>query len=291
MIVCEVPSGRLGNAIFRYMAGAIFLYNYENSERVTYIDGLHNITRNTIIINDHDFLSFMNNYEKNGIFPDLNTGAICVFNGYFQFDLYKKYRKQILKYMKSHKDHELFCTDYKNGEKFYVKDILKFPKTLPPLPKYNIVVHVRLEDFIFNKHVIHPAVLKKILKELTATDSDAAEKPNICLISNKPTKIIEFEYLSYFMDKFNISFQTNDIITDFHIMCNAKILVCSHSTISWCAAILSKHVEKVYIPDQVMHSHQSFSQPHDNTVRYKNRVCGEDELREYFAKHGKKNIK
>jgi len=272
MIVCEIPSGRLGNAIFRYMAASIFLMNYKNAERVKFIDNLHNMTPKSIIINDGDFQSLINTTKS---LPTFDKGTICVFHGYFQFDLYKKYRKQILKYMKRHKNDELYCTDYKNGERFFVKELLAPPSAAA---NYDVVIHVRLEDFIFNKHVIHPKVLEKIIKTLSK------EYKNMCIISNKPTKLIEYEYLSYFTEKYGIKFETNDIITDFHIMSNAKILVCSHSTISWCAALLSDKIEKVFIPDKVMHSHQSFSAPTDNTVLYPNRVCGEDELRAFFSR-------
>ena len=59
--------------------------------------------------------------------------------------------------------------------------------------KYNIVIHLRLEDFIEISHVINPISIKKII------DSLVSEYPNetFCFVLNTPKTEIERKYINY----------------------------------------------------------------------------------------------
>ena len=65
-------------------------------------------------------------------------------------------------------------------------------------------------------------------------------------------------------------------------MRNAKILVCSCSTLSWAASFLSNVVEKVYIPNYNNHDriHETFKYPISNTVLYDFEKCSKENLLE-----------
>ena len=70
--------------------------------------------------------------------------------------------------------------------------------------------------------------------------------------------------MKFFTQKYsNIIIESNDVLTDFTIMKNAKILVCSCSTLSWAAALLSTVIEKAFDPNykQVHGPHQTFKKP------------------------------
>jgi hypothetical protein len=275
--ISEIPRGRFGNALFRFMATCLFSLKYKNYNitRIQYDDTIP--IYYIIIIDDTNFLNIIENLIT------LDNNKIYFFQGFFQFDIYKKYRDEILNYMNEHKDDELYCTGYINGEKIYVKDILSaLNPPPPPQPSYEVIIHVRLEDFIFNKHVIHPEILNFVIKNVINKCNE-----NIRIISNQPTTLLEYEYLEYFYKKYKINFITNNVLTDFSIMCNAKTLLCSHSTISWCAALLSKQITEVLIPDQVLNSHQKFSLPHEKTILYPNKVCDEKELTAFFIESRK----
>ena len=75
---------------------------------------------------------------------------------------------------------------------------------------------------------------------------------------NKPKKEIEFKYLNFFKNKYNIIIESNDPIKDYNIMKKSKILICSYSTLSWCAAFFSTTIETVYIPNYKESLHQTF---------------------------------
>ena len=80
--------------------------------------------------------------------------------------------------------------------------------------------------------------------------------------------------------KFDLIFESNDSVTDFKIMNNAKILICSLSTLCWMAGFLSKKIEKVYFPKNRFPGwhNQSFTTITNNTQTYDNVLCNEKEL-------------
>ena len=67
-------------------------------------------------------------------------------------------------------------------------------------------------------------------------------------------------------------------------MRNAKTLVCSNSTISWMAALLSETVTTVYMPNYpATRAHETFRNPIKNTIQYEIKTCTKEEL-EIFLK-------
>ena len=71
---------------------------------------------------------------------------------------------------------------------------------------------------------------------------------NTAIVMNNPKTEFELNYIENIKKWFNdnnisINIESIDIVTDFHIMKNAKKLICSNSTISWCAALLSDNIE------------------------------------------------
>jgi hypothetical protein len=74
---------------------------------------------------------------------------------------------------------------------------------------------------------MHPESIKNVL--------DKINEKSVCLVVNKPTMEIENKYIDYFKKFYNITIESNSGIEDYHIMKNAKILVCSCSTLSWIA--------------------------------------------------------
>ena len=47
-------------------------------------------------------------------------------------------------------------------------------------------------------------------------------------------------------------------MTDYNIIKHADLLVCSYSTLSWCAAFLSDTAKDIYIPDYKNSTNQTF---------------------------------
>jgi hypothetical protein len=269
--ICDMPQGRLGNAIFRYLASTIFLLNYGGNRvyDINYDDP------KKIIVDDIFYLKWKNNLLYNNIKPvQINK---YLFLGYFQHDdILTKYKNELIKHIQNNPN-DLLITDGNNNNitnykypvtSYKVEQILTTDK---PFNKYDIVFHLRLEDFITYGFVMNPNSLIKLL------DNHKNEK--ICFVVNKIQTKLEEKYIEFFTKKYNIVVESNDIIQDYHIMKNAKILGCSCSTISWIASFFSETVELVYFPNYNNNRlHETFKKPIDNTVLYEFSNCSIEEL-------------
>ena len=229
MKVYDMQCGRLGNAIFRYLASTLFCILYD-AERTNIIEECDSIITDDIFSSWYETLLDNKNCE----IPSINNGSNYIFNGYFQHDkIFNKYKKEITTWIQNHPN-----------------DLLKTDGTIPffraidilsnSLKKYDIVVHIRLEDFLQVGFVIHPLSLKTVLDQLNST--------SFCFVCNTLSDSIEHRYIDYFKKYYDITVESNAVLEDYSIMKNAKTLVCSLSTLSWCAAFFSNNVQTVFFP-------------------------------------------
>jgi len=266
MIIFNHNQGRLGNSIFRLFANIIFCIIYDINSQIVNINYQPNI-----VVNDTYFINFLNNIMNKKPVQNIDKNTVILFNGFFQHDkIYIMFKSQIINFIKNHPE-IILITDH--NEIYKAVDLVNFNST----KQYNIVVHLRLEDFIEISHVINPNSLKKVLYEIRNEYPDE----EICLVLNNPNTVLERKYIDYLTkDLNNTKIETNDVITDFTIMRKSKILVCSCSTLSWAASFLSETVEKVYMPnynnpDRI---HETFKQPIQNTILYDFEKCSREEL-------------
>jgi hypothetical protein len=151
-----------------------------------------------------------------------------------------------------------------------MKNIINTPNTFDKI--YDIVFHIRLGDKVNLNNTIN---LEKILN-LINNFKDISYN-NICIVCDKCTTNYEKNFINSVKKslnkKFNtnVVFESNDILTDFYIMSNCKILVCSMSTLSWAAAFFSKTIEKCYMPKHytcITNEYCDCYYPIDNTELY-----------------------
>jgi len=273
MKVYDSRLGRLGNAIFRYFASTLFSIIY--SAKRTYIYDVD------ATFNDNMFILWMNQVLNDEI-PNIEDKNYN-FNGFYQHDkIFIKFKNELILWITEHPN-ELLYTDgndqYNNNYNYDVQyykviDLI----TNINLKTYDIVVHIRLEDFIINNDVIHPDCIIKILLELKDINK------NCCLVLNKPKSNIENAYINYIKSKCNIELQCGTVIEDLYVMRNAKILVCSCSTLSWVAAFLSNKVETVYFPNKNKEPHETFCKPIENTIYYDIIKCSKSDLESLLNK-------
>ena len=278
MRVLAVPLGRLGNAVFRYLATIVFHIVFN----ATIIHSTKKLeTDPYLLIKDDEFISWMNDHLNGGTLG-LDDDGVYGFLGYFQHDtIYLKYRSQIINYIRTHPK-DVLTTDGNNelrSDFNYVpnhyssESLLNDPQGFKKY--YETVVHLRLEDFIDNGTAIHPLYIKQVLESIGAA--------SYCLVMNSPDTELELSYLEYLRKYFNVIIESNDIITDYHIMKNAKTLVCSTSTISWAAAFFSDTVQRVYMPNYpAKRTHETFRNPIENTIAYDYKTCSKRELEEFL---------
>lgn len=276
MFIYNHNKGRLGNSLFRLFANIVFL-KVHNNINDSDINNIYTNLKYNLVVTDNYFISLMNKVLENIPLEKIDTTANILFDGYYQHDkIFVKYKEDIINYMETHQE-LIIKTD--KSDSYKVNDFINFKIK----QTYNIVVHLRLEDFVTISQVIDPnyitIVIDKINKEYN--------NETICFVVNKPTTEIEVKYISFFTEKYsNIVVESNDVITDYTIMREAKVLVCSCSTLSWAASILSNSIQKVYMPDykNIHGSHQTCKQPNLNTELYEIKTCTVDELNKICGK-------
>ena len=263
MSVIFTIKGRLGNAIFRYLACSLYCIKYGLKYDTNRSHGL--------IIDDNNFKEFIRLDSLNEIKP-LSIKNNLIFTGYYQHDrIYRKYKKQLFDYINEN-NHFIYTDGIDAGDgncqKFNMKDIVNVNYDLPKI--YNTVIHVRLGDMVN----IGITTSLDCIKELV---SNIILPKDSCIVLNKPKTDYEINFIKglkeYIQNIHNIDIhiESNDILTDFNIMKKAEILVCSVSTISWCAALFSNNIKKCYMPNYTEKCNEfGFCKyPIENTILYK----------------------
>ena len=266
MIVSTIPLGRLGNAIFRYLASTLYCILYK-AEKIQY----HSYYRN---ISDTDFIRWKDQVES-GHIPPPNSNNYN-FTHYYQHDsIYIKYLSEIKEYIRSHPSEELRTESITDGEMIFYSIQLLEDSTVR---KYDTVIHIRLEDFITYGFVIHPIYFRQLI--------ETANIKKACIVVNKITNELEQKYINYLKQYAEFTLESNDILTDYHIMRNAKTLICSNSTVSWAAALLSETATIVYMPNYpATRIHETFRNPNKNTIQYEYKSCSKEELETFLQNY------
>ena len=256
-----IPKGRLGNAIFRYMGASIMCIKYDGN----YSTIINNIN---YTINDKIFIDLINNPSIK-----LNDGNYLL-SDYYQHDtIYKIYKTQIINFINS--NNHIIITDGINAgdgnkQQFYMKDVLNTPPNFNKI--YDVVFHIRLGDFV--KHGL-AIPLEKLLTLIQNIEINNYNK--IAVVCDKCNTEYEEKFINTIKEKlyekFNksIVIESNDILTDYYIMKSAKILICSNSTISWCASYFSNEIKKCYMPKHytaITNEYCDCYYPIDNTELY-----------------------
>ena len=157
-----------------------------------------------------------------------------------------------------------------NNHIFFISDFID-DKLLNSSKIYDIVLHLRLDDFNDTDDYISFEYLEKLFYKIDFTNK------KIGIVLQKPDNINDSVYLQKVIQWFSknnikINIESNDVITDFHIMKNAKILISSMSTLCWCSAYFSKRIELFYMPNYNFYNKSSrftyFKKPIDNTIFY-----------------------
>lgn len=275
MKVIDRGGGRLGNSIFRYMAACVFQIVY-GAERITSLNGGGG--GDIGIVSEEMFAGWAAETLRAGA-PKIRNDKTYYFSEFYQINnIYQYYRAEIIKHMKSHCDDAMPVLGAGENETEYVGNIFVAPAAAAP--RAEVVFHIRLEDFITNKDVILPASIEWILQRYLG-GADAVPAEAICFVGTPLRTDLERRYIAYFTEKYGIRYQSSDdLMVDFHTMMNARVLVCSLSTLSWCASFLSDVVERVYFPEKSAYPQGFVAQPRAGVEveYYSVRKGGEDEL-------------
>lgn len=250
--------GRLGNAIFRYMATAIMCLYYNG----LYV--INNYQQQNC--DDNLFLNIISHIIKKQKFI-LNAHGINM-QGFYQHDIiYKCHKSYIIEFINNNPEHFIITDGINAGdgcnEKFYMINIVNTPVTFNK--KYKNVLHIRLEDFVTHNLYLNVNRIIKLLEKNIITES-------LCIVCKKPETDFENKYIQeiiyYIGDNMSIVLEHNDTLTDYYIMKESETLICSKSTLSWCAAFFSNKIIKCYLPDYETTPNSTCKYPIDNTELY-----------------------
>ena len=262
MIVNFCIRGRLGNAIFRYMASAIMCISYKGTYSIN--------SRQTSDCNDEMFVQIIESIINNGQSAPYNRFITGVnMTHFYQHDLiYKLHKPQIINFIKNNPQHYVLTDGVNPGdqncEKFNMIDIVNTHPTFNK--RYKNVLHVRLEDFVTHNLYLKVDRILALLDKNILSDS-------LCIVCKKPVTNFEKSYIQQVVDyalnkKIHMFLEHNDTITDYYILKEAELLICSKSTLSWCAAFFSDKIKKCYLPDYDISPNSTCKAPIDNTELY-----------------------
>lgn len=259
-----VIRGRLGNAIFRYMACVIMCKYYNGNYTINKHSGI-NITDNQFKMISDDIL----NHKS---LPQFNTNNINMSDFYQHDKIYSMHKDYIIQFIKNNPDHYVLTDGINAGDrrfqKFYMNDIIKTPDNFTK--KYKNVLHLRLEDFVYSNIEIK---LDRILSLLEKLIENKSIESSLTIVFNKPQNDIEKNYINSICkllkdNNIKIVLESNDILTDYYILKEAEILISSNSTICWCASFFSDKLKQLYFPNYKETINQTFKKPIKNTFFY-----------------------
>ena len=231
--------------------------------------------KNTKIINEDNFFNYIDysytddeNISKISKLPKNRNISL---NGFFQYDqIYLKNKNYILDFLQENKNVHKIRTD---NEIYLTKSIID-DIVLDSSKIYENVIHIRLGDFNGRPDFIESEYLLRLFDSI----KDILYNKTAIVIET-PSCESDIKYLNTVLDWFkqtNIPIpviESNDMLTDYNIMKQAKVIVSSMSTLCWVAAYFSKSLEKVYMPnynffDNEERKNAFFKMPIQNTILY-----------------------
>ena len=176
-----------GNVVFAQFAAILFAILFDGKiVNILDINKIPIFKTTCIEINDLLFIDIINaKINNNKTIIDINKNYYL--SGYYQHDLYYvKYKKEIIQYITTNPNNTLFASHYPNPYKLI--DIIENIN----YKIYDIVVHLRLGDFIGLTWVMNPIIVTQLLEKLIISPEQ-----KICIVLEKPTTEIEFKYICY----------------------------------------------------------------------------------------------
>ena len=264
-------NGGLSSAIFRYLACCILCIKYKGEYLTTFTP----IPLNKMIeITDIDFLEIL---EKDII---LQESVYYMLKEYYQHDIiYEEYKEDIIKFILNN-DHIIFIPDNNNNNKINNKparEIIKikdFLKTPINIPQYDMVFNISL-GYKIKKGDFIP--IRKILTLINKLPLDLKFIDSCAIVCDIDGSLFEKLYVEEVKKSLNKKFlvdcviENNNKFKNYHIMSNARVLICSNSKLSWLAGFFSNNLELCYMPkNERQNKNSTFCYPIENTIFYDN---------------------
>ena len=229
-VTFDNTGGRFGNQLFRYVLCKVFTarfgHKYISREKLTNDD--------FIIINEENINDFLEN--KQDVLNEKNV----VLQGYFQkSELFVAYQKQIIDLVYDTHNEDYWQVDNKN---YFVKDFIINSKHNISLKPNDVVIHLRLDDFIqypcVTSDILPPQYYTEILEKMKITSG------TVYIICDKIKYDWEFKYIEFF-NKWKPVVIQETLHHDIALMRDSNILVHSNSSLCWIISFLSNKIKRI----------------------------------------------
>ena len=269
MVTFQDNGGRLGNQLFAYMMSKLITIKYGH-------------TYNSIdIVDTTNFVSIDENNINDLFDGKIDSNNNILLFGYFQkSDYFIENRKDLIETIYNNKNDDYFIM---NNTKCFIKDYLINSKHSLKMNENDIVMSLRLDDFIQypckTSDIIPPQYYMDILKNTTINS-------NLYIVCDKIKHDWEFKYIEYF-NKWNPILLQNDLISDIALMRDCDNLIHSNSTLCWIISFLSNKHKRIipFTPKIYMNQNQKLDKIESNDIlNYVNPLTHE-EIRnlDYFS--------
>jgi len=178
-----VVRGRLGNAIFRYLACSIMCIFYDGNYVINNNDG------NSVECSEDLFIQIKDKLLKNELL-DIPYNCNIRMNCFYQHcSIYTTFKKEIQTFIINNPKHYILTDGINAGdkqyEKFFMDEILNTPIHFNK--RYKNVLHLRLEDFVtYNLYIPKERIIKLLEQEIITNTKQ------LCIVCKNPTT--NFEY-------------------------------------------------------------------------------------------------
>jgi hypothetical protein len=241
-ITFDNTGGRFGNQLFRYVLCKLFTARFGH----TYVPRKEFHQASCMIINEDNIQDVWN-----GTLP--SQRHICL-QGYFQkSEYYTNYRKEIMQEIFKDTNNDYWEMD---NLIVYVRDYLLDSKHTIPLQPNDVVVHLRLADFLQL-----PCKTSDILPPewyIEALTKRRVSQENVYIVVDAIKESWEQNYLQYFA-KWKPIVLHQSLAQDIALLRDCSTLIHSNSTLCWIISFLSNKHHRIipYTPKIDMNQNQS----------------------------------
>lgn len=244
--------GRFGNQLFRYLTSKLFTIQFNHK----YVP-INEFTCNDFkVVNDDNIYDFLEN-------KDNISGNNIILRGYYQkSDLFVKHKLQLMQTIFDTNNNDYWQSD---NNTIYVKDYIINSKHYVNLNNDDIVVSLRLDDFIQlpckTSDIIPPQYYIDTLNSLNIKNQ------KVYIVCDKIRHEWEKKYIEYFK-KWNPILIQDTLMNDIALMRDCKTLLHSNSSLCWIISFLSDKNKRVIpcLPKIYMNQNQKLDKIEEKDI-------------------------
>lgn len=256
-------TGWFGNQLYAYLTAKII--NHITGHEVVFEK---NVSEYYHTYTDWNWIDFEKKFLEDNTYRDPAFSHNIVLSGYFQ-------RSKILNHFRDYLM-SIFTPDNNDiitwlwDPIYKASDIIATPSN-KKFTQDELVIHLRLGDFITLGQAIDPSVYFNEIQKLLESGTHISKYIIVC---QPPENKVDEDYLNHFRKLEPVEIISNTQMEDFKTMQNAKLMICSNSTYSWLAAFFG-NADKLLIARETIHTSPNLveigsnSKLFDITKRYK----------------------